>query len=60
MEVEAMKKLLQNTQARRTEFISKYSTSKRYYLNENDITLKNNGESKTKEEDAGKESKKPF
>ena len=29
-----MKKLLQNTQARRTEFISKYSTSKRYYLNE--------------------------
>ena len=60
MEVEAMKKLLQNTQARRSEFISKFSTSKRYYLNENDITLKNNGESKTKEEDAGKESKNPF
>ena len=55
-----MKKLLQNTQARRSEFISKFSTSKRYYLNENDITLKNNGESKTKEEDAGKESKNPF
>ena len=55
-----MKKLLQSTQARRTQFISKYGTSKRYYLNENDITLKNNGESKTKEEDAGKESKNPF
>lgn len=55
-----MKKLLQNTQARRKNFIERYSTSKRYYLNENDITSKNNGESKTKEEDAGKESKNPF
>ena len=57
MEVDSMKKLLQSTQARRKNFIERYSISKRYYLNENDIRSKNNGELKTKEEDAGKESK---
>ena len=38
MEVEAMKKLLQNTQSRRIDFINQYDISKRYYLNKNNIT----------------------
>lgn len=60
MEVEAMKKLLERTQGRRNKFNEKYSKSKHYYLNENDITIKNHGESKTKEDDASKESKNPL
>ena len=60
MEVEAMKKLLQNTQSRRIDFINQYDISKRYYLNKNNITLKNDGESKVKDEDAEKESKNPL
>ena len=60
MELEAMKKLLQNTQTRRVNFNAKYAKSKSYYLNENDITIKNNGESKTKEDDAAKKSKNPL
>jgi SPP1 family phage portal protein len=60
MELAAMKKLLQNTQTRRVNFNAKYSKSKSYYLNENDITIKNNGESKTKEDDAAKKNKNPL
>lgn len=55
-----MKKLLERTQGRRNKFNEKYSKSKHYYLNENDITIKNHGESKTKEDDASKESKNPL
>ncbi|RMC55054.1 phage portal protein [Lactobacillus sp. ESL0261] len=60
MEVDSMKKLLEQTQDRRNIFNEKYSKSKHYYLNENDITIKNHGESKTKEDDASKESKNPL
>ena len=54
MEVDSMKKLLEQTQDRRNSFNEKYRKSKHYYLNENDITIKNHGESRTKEDDAGK------
>ncbi|MDN7062831.1 phage portal protein [Lactiplantibacillus plantarum] len=53
METKAMIQLLKNTDGRRTRFNRHYSTALRYYHNENDITLRNDGESKTKEE--GKE-----
>lgn len=49
MEVAAMKKLLTATDPRRLEFNTKYKQSLRYYFNENDITLRNNGESKVEE-----------
>lgn len=60
MDVKAMKKLLENTQQRRLNFISKYQKSVKYYLNENDITIKNGGESKTKDDDAAKKEKNPL
>lgn len=60
MDVKAMKKLLENTQQRRVNFISKYQKSKKYYENENDITIKNGGESKTKDDDAAKKEKNPL
>lgn len=55
-----MKKLLENTQQRRVNFINKYQKSKAYYQNENDITIKNGGESKTKDDDAAKKEKNPL
>ena len=57
MEVAKMKKLLESTQGTRNKFNEKYRTSKNYYRNENDITIKNHGESKTKEDDEGKKAK---
>ncbi len=45
-----MKQLLKNTDARRARVTAKYSKSKSYYFNENDITARNAGESKTNEE----------
>ncbi|KRM17482.1 Phage portal protein, SPP1 Gp6-like [Companilactobacillus nantensis DSM 16982] len=42
-----MKKLLQLTDPRRTEFINRFQKSLNYYFNKNDITNRNNGESKT-------------
>lgn len=54
MEVAKMKKLLESTQGTRNKFNEKYRTSKNYYRNENDITIKNHGESRTKEDDACK------
>lgn len=42
-----MKNLLQLTDPRRTDFISKFQKSLSYYFNKNDITNRNNGESKT-------------
>ena len=55
-----MKKLLEQTQDRRNSFNEKYRKSKHYYLNENDITIKNHGESRTKEDDAGKKRNNPL
>ena len=60
MEVDSMKKLLEQTQDRRNSFNEKYRKSKHYYLNENDITIKNHGESRTKEDDAGKKKNNPL
>ena len=60
MDVKGMKKLLENTQQRRINFISKYQKSKKYYENKNDITIKNGGESKTKDDDAAKKEKNPL
>ena len=57
MEVAKMKKLLESTQGTRNKFNEKYRKSKNYYHNENDITIKNHGESKTKEDDEGKKQK---
>ena len=48
-----MKELLERTDARRNEFIEKFQKSLNYYFNENDITNRNNGESKTN--DKGKD-----
>ena len=42
-----MKNLLQLTDPRRTKFISSFQKSLSYYFNKNDITNRNNGESKT-------------
>lgn len=55
-----MKKLLENTQQRRVNFIKRYNTSKNYYKSKNDITIKNGGESKTKDDDAAKKEKNPL
>ena len=46
MEVKIMKKLLTNTDSRRIKFNNQFNRSVRYYFNENDITNRNNGESK--------------
>ncbi|MCT3574155.1 phage portal protein [Levilactobacillus brevis] len=46
MEVKTMKKLLTNTDSRRNKFNEQFNRSVRYYFNENDITNRNNGESK--------------
>lgn len=53
MEVKAMKQLLKNTDGRRIKFAHQFSQSLRYYFNKNDITNRNNGESKLNE--AGKD-----
>ncbi|APX72706.1 phage portal protein [Companilactobacillus allii] len=49
MEIEAMKQLLQNTDARRMKFNNRFDKSLRYYFNKNDITNRNDGESKVNE-----------
>lgn len=49
MEIKAMKKLLQNTDARRMKFNSLFDKSLHYYFNKNDITNRNDGESKVNE-----------
>lgn len=46
MEVKAMKDLLLNTDKRRMQFQNRFDKSRKYYLNENDITMRNQGESK--------------
>ena len=50
MEIAALRELLKNTQSERTQFTSDYQQSLRYYTNEDDITNRNNGESKLKED----------
>ncbi|WP_416353917.1 phage portal protein [Agrilactobacillus fermenti] len=47
MEIKVMQELLKNTDTRRAGFNSRFQKSKKYYFNENDITDRNNGESKT-------------
>lgn len=46
MEVKAMKELLTNTNKRRMKFQNRFNKSMKYYLNENDITMRNSGESR--------------
>jgi len=46
LDVKTMKDLLQNTDGRRMEFKGMFDRSLRYYFNENDITSRNEGESK--------------
>lgn len=46
MEIGTMKKILQNTDPQRITFSDRFHHSLRYYFNENDITNRNNGESK--------------
>lgn len=46
MEIDAMKKLLKSTDGRRVKFAANFNKSLHYYFNENDITNRNNGESK--------------
>lgn len=46
MEVKTMKKLLTNTDSRRNKFNEQFNRSVRYYFNKNDITNRNNGESR--------------
>lgn len=48
METKTMIELLRNTDARRLEFRRRFERSLHYYRNENDITLRNAGESKVK------------
>ena len=49
MEVKTMKQLLKNTDGRRIKFANQFDKSLRYYFNKNDITNRNNGESKLNE-----------
>jgi len=42
--------LLKRTDPRRIKFINRYQKSLNYYFNKNDITNRNNGESKTNSE----------
>lgn len=49
MDVKTMQELLKNTDPRRVKFNRRFRRSISYYLNENDITLRNNGESKLNE-----------
>jgi len=46
VEIDAMKKLLKSTDGRRVKFAANFNKSLHYYFNENDITNRNNGESK--------------
>lgn len=49
MEIKTMKKLLKNTDGRRIKFANQFEKSLKYYFNKNDITNRNNGESKLNE-----------
>lgn len=49
MEIKAMKQLLINTDPRRLRFNALFRESLNYYFNKNDITNRNNGESKVNE-----------
>lgn len=48
MDLKTMQKLVTNAQTSRAEFIRDYEQNIRYYKNQNDITSRNHGESKTK------------
>ena len=47
MDIKQMIQFIKNTDGRRLKFQKQYEISKRYYFNQNDITLKNEGVSKT-------------
>ena len=47
MDLKTMQKLVTNAQTSRAEFIRDYEQNIRYYKNQNDITSRNHGESKT-------------
>ncbi|MGQ4559265.1 phage portal protein [Levilactobacillus hammesii] len=50
MEIKTMKQLLKNTDGRRVKFANQFDKSLHYYFNKNDITNRNNGESKLNED----------
>lgn len=49
MEIKTMKQLLKNTDGRRIKLANQFDKSLKYYFNKNDITNRNNGESKLNE-----------
>ena len=50
MEIEALKTLLKTTSTERDNFNNRYHKSLKYYKNENDVTIRTDGESKIKED----------
>lgn len=50
MEIEALKTLLKTTSTERNNFNNRYHKSLKYYKNENDVTIRTDGESKIKED----------
>lgn len=50
MELKEMQDLVKSTATQRGNFINRYHTALKYYENENDITSRNNGESKLKKD----------
>ncbi|HJE44456.1 portal protein [Lactobacillus sp. PFC-70] len=54
MEIKVMKELLKKTDSRRAKFNAQFDASVRYYFNKNDITNRNNGESRVKKDGSDK------
>lgn len=46
MEIDTLKALIKSSADERSRFAERFALSRRYYLNENDITARNNGQSK--------------
>lgn len=55
MNLQSMIQFLKNTDGQRVNFQRSYDVSKRYYFNQNDVTMKNEGRSEAKT--TGKKSK---
>ncbi|WP_127849710.1 phage portal protein [Lacticaseibacillus hulanensis] len=54
MEIGSLKQLLRNTATTQLQFVERAKRSERYYSNQNDITLRNDGESKINNNGADK------
>lgn len=50
MELDALKKLIQNTSTSRNDLINNYKQAVNYYENKTDITTRNNGKAKLNKE----------